>query len=170
MPQFYLTTAIDYVNSRPHLGTAYEKVTADVIARYQRLRGVDTHFLMGNDEHSQNVHRRAQELGLEPIRDRAWKLAAHLRKLLSDHDRVKVLDRGAVLGATVTASVDGWAPANLVRELRARGINTTGQARIDAIIDYAEKGIDGSLRISPHYFNTEEELSTFVNALDEIIS
>ncbi len=114
--------------------------------------------------------RYALELGLEPIRDRAWKLAAHLRKLLSDHDRVKVLDRGAVLGATVTASVDGWAPANLVRELRARGINTTGQARIDAIIDYAEKGIDGSLRISPHYFNTEEELSTFVNALDEIIS
>ena len=59
MPQFYLTTAIDYVNSRPHLGTAYEKVTADVIARYQRLSGVNTHFLMGNDEHSQNVHRRA---------------------------------------------------------------------------------------------------------------
>lgn len=67
MPQYYLTTAIDYVNSRPHLGTAYEKVTADVIARYQRLSGVDTHFLMGNDEHSQNVHRRAQELDLEPV-------------------------------------------------------------------------------------------------------
>ena len=34
---FFLTTAIDFVNSRPHLGTAYEKITADVIARYQRL-------------------------------------------------------------------------------------------------------------------------------------
>ncbi|HJO38387.1 MAG: methionine--tRNA ligase [Vicinamibacterales bacterium] len=67
MSRFYLTTAIDYVNSRPHLGTAYEKVTADVIARYQRLRGVETNFLMGNDEHSQNVHRRARELGLDPI-------------------------------------------------------------------------------------------------------
>ncbi len=52
---FFLTTAIDYVNSRPHLGTAYEKITADVIARYKRLEGVPTHFLMGNDEHSQNV-------------------------------------------------------------------------------------------------------------------
>ena len=52
MSRFYLTTAIDYVNSRPHLGTTYEKVAADVIARYQRLRGVDTHFVMGNDEHS----------------------------------------------------------------------------------------------------------------------
>ena len=67
MSRFYLTTAIDYVNSRPHLGTAYEKVAADVIARYQRLRGLDTHFLMGNDEHSQNVYRRAQERGLDPI-------------------------------------------------------------------------------------------------------
>ncbi len=66
MARFYLTTAIDYVNSRPHLGTAYEKVTADVIARYRRLCGLSTHFLMGNDEHSQNVYQRAMELGLEP--------------------------------------------------------------------------------------------------------
>ena len=67
MSRFYLTTAIDYVNSRPHLGTAYEKVTADVIARYKRLCGVETRFLMGNDEHSQNVYQRATELGLEPL-------------------------------------------------------------------------------------------------------
>ena len=65
--RFYLTTAIDYVNSRPHLGTAYEKITADVIARYKRLAGVETRFLMGNDEHSQNVYRKARELGLEPL-------------------------------------------------------------------------------------------------------
>src|SRR3954468_15395443 len=64
--RFYLTTAIDYVNSRPHLGTAYEKIAADVIARYKRLCGVDTHFVMGNDEHSQNVFRKARELGEDP--------------------------------------------------------------------------------------------------------
>src|SRR5262245_4925229 len=67
MARFYLTTAIDYVNSRPHLGTAYEKIAADVIARYRRLSGDDVHFVMGNDEHSQNVFRRARELKLEPI-------------------------------------------------------------------------------------------------------
>jgi methionyl-tRNA synthetase len=67
MARFYLTTAIDYVNSRPHLGTAYEKITADAIARYQRLRGVDTLFVMGNDEHSQNVYRRAVEEGVAPL-------------------------------------------------------------------------------------------------------
>ncbi|MBM40347.1 MAG: methionine--tRNA ligase [Acidobacteria bacterium] len=64
---FYLTTAIDYVNSRPHLGTAYEKVTADVIVRYRRMCGIPTWFVMGNDEHSQNVYQRAAERGLDPI-------------------------------------------------------------------------------------------------------
>jgi methionyl-tRNA synthetase len=67
MSRFYLTTAIDYVNSRPHLGTAYEKIAADVIARYKRLCGFDTRFLMGNDEHSQNVFKKATEVGLEPL-------------------------------------------------------------------------------------------------------
>jgi methionyl-tRNA synthetase len=67
MSRFYLTTAIDYVNSQPHLGTAYEKITADVIARYKRLAGFETLFVMGNDEHSQNVFRRAKELGMEPL-------------------------------------------------------------------------------------------------------
>jgi methionyl-tRNA synthetase len=66
MSKFYITTAIDYVNSRPHLGTAYEKITADIIARYKRLCGVPTHFLMGNDEHSLNVFRRAKEQGVDP--------------------------------------------------------------------------------------------------------
>jgi methionyl-tRNA synthetase len=65
--RFFITTAIDYVNSKPHLGTAYEKVAADVIARYQKLSGADTWFLMGNDEHSQNVYRAAMEQGLDPV-------------------------------------------------------------------------------------------------------
>lgn len=65
--RFYLTTAIDYVNNRPHLGTAYEKITADVIARYHRLIGDDVRFVMGNDEHSQNVFKRAREQGMDPL-------------------------------------------------------------------------------------------------------
>ena len=68
LSRFYVTTAIDYVNSRPHLGTAYEKITTDVIARYKRLCGIDTHFLMGNDEHSQNVFKKAAEEGLDPLK------------------------------------------------------------------------------------------------------
>jgi methionyl-tRNA synthetase len=67
MSRFYLTTAIDYVNNRPHLGTAYEKIAADVIARFHRLVGDETRLVMGNDEHSQNVFRRATEAGLDPV-------------------------------------------------------------------------------------------------------
>src|SRR5436190_3644044 len=65
--RFYLTTAIDYVNGPPHLGHAYEKITADAIARYKRLSGFDTWFVIGNDEHSQNVYRLAKEQGLDPL-------------------------------------------------------------------------------------------------------
>jgi methionyl-tRNA synthetase len=60
---FYLTTAIDYPNSRPHIGTAFEKIGADVQARYRRMQGCRVHFLMGNDENTVKVARRAAELG-----------------------------------------------------------------------------------------------------------
>ena len=65
-PRFYLTTAIDYPNSRPHIGTAFEKIGADVQARYRRMEGYDVHFLMGNDENTIKVAKRAAELGQSP--------------------------------------------------------------------------------------------------------
>jgi methionyl-tRNA synthetase len=64
--RFYLTTAIDYPNSRPHIGTAFEKLGADVQARYRRMEGRDVFFLMGNDENTVKVARRAAELGRDP--------------------------------------------------------------------------------------------------------
>ncbi|MEE9391118.1 MAG: methionine--tRNA ligase [Planctomycetota bacterium] len=64
---YYITTAIDYVNSRPHLGTAYEKICADAIARFRRLEGDDVLFLMGNDEHSLKVEIAAREKGLSAL-------------------------------------------------------------------------------------------------------
>jgi methionyl-tRNA synthetase len=63
--KFFLTTAIDYPNSRPHIGTAFEKIGADVQARYRRMQGDDVFFLMGNDENTTKVSKRAAELGLE---------------------------------------------------------------------------------------------------------
>ncbi|ADV63274.1 methionyl-tRNA synthetase [Isosphaera pallida ATCC 43644] len=63
---FYITTAIDYPNSRPHIGTAFEKIGADIQARYQRLRGKRVRFQMGNDENTIKVSQRAAQLGLEP--------------------------------------------------------------------------------------------------------
>jgi methionyl-tRNA synthetase len=65
-PRYFLTTAIDYPNSRPHIGTAFEKLGADVQARYRRMEGYEVFFLMGNDENTVKVSRRAGDLGKEP--------------------------------------------------------------------------------------------------------
>jgi methionyl-tRNA synthetase len=64
-PRWFQTTAIDYPNSRPHIGTAFEKLGADVQARYRRMEGYDVFFLMGNDENTVKVAKRAAELGVD---------------------------------------------------------------------------------------------------------
>jgi methionyl-tRNA synthetase len=63
---FYLTTAIDYTNGSPHIGHAYEKVLADVIARYRRLRGDEVFFLTGVDQFGQKVQQSAEKEGISP--------------------------------------------------------------------------------------------------------
>ncbi|MBI1871498.1 MAG: methionine--tRNA ligase [Chlamydiae bacterium] len=63
---YFITTAIDYVNALPHLGTAYEKIGADVMARFKRLQGREVFFLMGVDEHSLNVEKEARKRNLSP--------------------------------------------------------------------------------------------------------
>lgn len=64
--QFYITTAIDYVNGRAHLGHAYEKVITDVIARARRSLGEEVFFLTGVDEHGQKVQQAAAAEGKTP--------------------------------------------------------------------------------------------------------
>lgn len=64
--RFYITTAIDYPNSRPHIGTAFEKIGADVQARFRRMEGAAVHFQMGNDENTAKVSQRAAQLGVGP--------------------------------------------------------------------------------------------------------
>jgi methionyl-tRNA synthetase len=67
MPKtFFITTAIDYTNSPPHIGHAYEKVLADVIARYHRLKGDNVFFLTGVDQHGQKVQQSAAKAGVPP--------------------------------------------------------------------------------------------------------
>jgi methionyl-tRNA synthetase len=67
MPKtFFITTAIDYTNSPPHVGHAYEKVLADVIARYHRLKREKVFFLTGVDQHGQKVQQSAAKAGVAP--------------------------------------------------------------------------------------------------------
>lgn len=65
--KFYITTAIDYVNSRPHIGHAFEKVQADVLARYHSALGDGVFFLTGTDEHGAKIVRAAEKAGV-PVR------------------------------------------------------------------------------------------------------
>lgn len=64
MGTFYITTPIYYVNAEPHLGTAYSTISADVLARYHRLKGDDVFFLTGVDEHGENIQTLAAEKGI----------------------------------------------------------------------------------------------------------
>lgn len=63
---YYITTPIYYVNALPHIGHSYTTVAADVVARYQRLRGLRVLFATGTDEHGQKVYRSALERGRQP--------------------------------------------------------------------------------------------------------
>ncbi|MDX1607955.1 MAG: class I tRNA ligase family protein [Candidatus Spechtbacterales bacterium] len=63
MKKFYITTAIDYVNGKPHIGHTLEKVQADVAARYHRLKGDDVYYLTGTDEHGAKIARSAEKAG-----------------------------------------------------------------------------------------------------------
>jgi methionyl-tRNA synthetase len=65
-PRFYLTTAIAYANNKPGLHTLYEVIGADAIARWHRMKGDDTRFLTGTDEHSVNIAQKAAEEGKTP--------------------------------------------------------------------------------------------------------
>lgn len=63
---FYITTAIDYTNGKPHIGHAYEKVLADVLARWHRMCGEPTYLLTGVDQHGQKVQQKAEAAGISP--------------------------------------------------------------------------------------------------------
>ncbi len=78
--RLFITTAIDYVNGRPHLGHAYEKVLTDMLARYARRKGQEVFFLTGVDEHGMKVQQSAEKAGRAP-QDLADENAAHFRAL-----------------------------------------------------------------------------------------
>jgi methionyl-tRNA synthetase len=63
---FYITTAIDYPNAEPHIGHAYQKVIADILARWHKLNNYDVFFLTGTDEHGKKIQEYAQKAGQKP--------------------------------------------------------------------------------------------------------
>ncbi|MBU2562546.1 MAG: methionine--tRNA ligase [Nanoarchaeota archaeon] len=64
--KFYITTAIDYLNAEPHIGHAYQKIIADVLARWNKAKGKEVFFLTGTDEHGQKIANSAREQEKKP--------------------------------------------------------------------------------------------------------
>jgi selenocysteine lyase/cysteine desulfurase len=114
--------------------------------------------------------RYASTVGLQVACDRARDLAGYTRTRLAELPGTRVLDRGPELCAIATATVAGWNGSELKLALRVRRINTSSPEREDAVIDMDEKAASSALRISPHYYNTREEVDTAVEMLREILA
>ena len=110
----------------------------------------------------------ALAIGVDRAGQRARELAAYARASLAALPGIRVLDRGPELCAIATIAIAGRDTADIKLQLRARGINTSSPHREDAVIDMDEKQTTSALRISPHYYNTREEIDTAVEALREL--
>ncbi len=82
---YYLTTPIYYVNDVPHIGHAYTTIIADTIARYSRLKGIDTFFLTGTDEHGQKIEEAARKRGKTP-KEYADEISAKFKNLWDEFE------------------------------------------------------------------------------------
>ena len=111
--------------------------------------------------------RLAESVGLEAIRDRARGLADRLREGLRELPGCHVMDGGPELGAIVTAALQEADPARIVRRLRAREVNTSHIERGSAVLAFDEQGVEAVLRLSPHYYNTEDEVDRALAILEE---
>ncbi len=124
MEKFYITTAIYYVNSKPHIGSVSEAISADIIARYKRLSRFDVFFSTGTDEHSQKIEQKAHELCIDPQKfvddaSRAWrdifdKFGVSYSRFIrtSDEDHVAVVqeffNKMYEKGDIYLGSYEGW--------------------------------------------------------------
>jgi selenocysteine lyase/cysteine desulfurase len=108
--------------------------------------------------------RYALAVGLENAQVRAWELARYCREKLDRAD-LRVLDRGETQCAIVTVEVVGRDAGEVVRDLREWGINTSMTARDFAVLDMDDKHATTAVRISPHYYNTREEIDMCVRSI-----
>ncbi|MFL5928063.1 MAG: aminotransferase class V-fold PLP-dependent enzyme [Gaiellaceae bacterium] len=110
----------------------------------------------------------ALEIGIEDGWARIQELAARLRSELAAVDGVAVQDRGAVLGAIVTFTVDGAAPEEVKRQLASERINVVTMEASSAWLDYGERGLQETVRASVHYYNNDDEIDRLVAAVERL--
>jgi selenocysteine lyase/cysteine desulfurase len=114
--------------------------------------------------------RYALTVGIDVIAERTPALGAALRERLAELDGVRIFDRGRRRCAIVTFTVDGWNSEVLMTELRRQRINSSVSAREHALYDFTDKGVEACVRMSPHYYNTEQEVDQVVDAVRELVA
>lgn len=138
-PKYYISTAIAYTSSRPHIGNTYEIVLADSIARYKRMEGYDVYFQTGTDEHGQKIEEIAAAEGITP-KQHVDRVAGEIREICDllnttydkfirttdpDHERViqkifkKLYDQGDIYkghyeGMYCTPCESFWTESQLI--------------------------------------------------------
>ena len=108
-------------------------------------------------------------IGMPAIEARTTALAAHLREALSDLPGITLQDLGQVKSGIVTLTHAAIDADSLHNALRARQINTSVTPRSYALLDLGPRNIDAMLRVSVHYYNTEDEIARFVATLKQLI-
>ena len=111
----------------------------------------------------------ALDIGLATIQNRAYALATQLRTGLQDLPGAMVLDRGSELCGIVTTYFPSQQPAMLKAKLAERCINSAFATRQNALIDFDKKGVEWAIRLSPHYYNTENEIEQVLVAVQKAI-
>jgi len=107
-------------------------------------------------------------VGLEAIRDRAFTLASRLRGELENIPGVTIQDIGAEKGAIVTFSHAGFPADKIKQSLKASQINVTVSGPTSTLLDARARKLPDLVRVSPHYYNTDDELDSFLQALRSV--
>ncbi|MCE7924091.1 MAG: aminotransferase class V-fold PLP-dependent enzyme [Haliscomenobacteraceae bacterium CHB4] len=107
----------------------------------------------------------ALAVGMDWIEQRVKMLANLTRQRLRELPGVQVLDKGTELCGIITAFAPQWDPKQLLEKLRAENINCRLSSLAVAQIDFPRKGVTWALRVSPHYYNTEEEVERMAEVI-----
>lgn len=111
----------------------------------------------------------ALKVGLDDAWVRIQQLAKGIRGLLSGMNRVRVLDRGRPLGGIVTFDAESKEPEEIALQLRADGVNVWTCSANSARLDMESRNLKRLVRVSPHYYNTENEIDRFIEALKKVL-
>lgn len=114
--------------------------------------------------------RYALDVGVDVAGTRAFSLARRIREGISAMPGARVLDRGRHQCAIVTAMFEGADAREIVSGLKSRNINTTVTLKWYGLLDFSEKGVEAALRMSPHYYNTEDEVDHALDVIRELTS